>query len=89
MFKFLREVFSDDGQGSFSRVSEGVIVLAVVSWVSFVVWKNHAIPDLTGPTMFLSTSATALYGIGKIAGAFQAAKNGITKKDDTPAPPAA
>lgn len=62
---FLREVFSEGGQGSFSRVAQGVIVLSVVGWVWYLVVKNHALPDLGGPSLFIGTGAAGHYGINK------------------------
>jgi len=71
---FLREVFSEDGQGSYSRSASGTIVLAVLAWVTYIVIKTHAIPDLTGPAWFLVTGTGIHYGTNKapdIMGAFQ------------------
>lgn len=83
MKKFIREVFSDGGIGSFARVAQGVVVLSTVSWVSYVVWRNNAIPDLTGPTFFLSGGAASHYGLSKISGIVDAFKG---KKKDAPEP---
>jgi len=54
---FIREVFSEDGQGSFSRVIQGFIVLATCGWVTHVVARTHAIPDLTSPSMFIGAGS--------------------------------
>lgn len=64
-FKFTREVFSEDGQGSFSRVTQGVIVAAVLGWITYLVHKNGAMPDLGGPSVFIGTAGAAHYGLNK------------------------
>jgi hypothetical protein len=62
---FLKEVFSEDGQGSFSRIASGFIVLATCGWVTYVVARTRTIPDLSGPSLFLGTGA-AHYGLNKL-----------------------
>jgi hypothetical protein len=62
---FLKSVFSEEGEGSYSRVSAGCIVLATLGWVTHVVWKTHQIPDLTGATAFLTSGTFASYGVNK------------------------
>jgi len=55
-----------DGMPSFARIATGVMVLAALGWVSFSVYKNHAIPsggDLAG----LGAFVTMLYGANKFA----------------------
>lgn len=75
---FFREVFSEDGQGSFSRVIQGVIVLATCSWVTYVVIRTRAIPDLSGASLFIGTGA-AHYGINKMASIVEAFKGKSTE----------
>jgi len=73
-FGFLRSVFSEQGQGSYSRCAAGAIVLATLGWVTHVVWRTHALPDLTGPAAFIATGHASTYGINKasdIIGAFK------------------
>ncbi len=72
---FLREVFSEDGQGSYSRLAAGAIVLSVLSWVTYLVFKNHAIPDLTGPSWFLVTGTGIHYGTNKAPDIMAAFRN--------------
>jgi hypothetical protein len=62
---FIKSVFSDGGNGSFSRCGAAVIIGATISWVSYLVLKNHAIPDLQGPTWFMSSGVGMLYGTNK------------------------
>lgn len=65
MFTFLKSVFSEEGEGSYSRCASGALVLATIVWVSHVVLKTHALPDLTGPSAFIVTSVGTHYGINK------------------------
>lgn len=74
-FAFLQSVFSeDDGQGSYSRVASGAIVVATLAWVSHVVWKTGALPDLTGPATFICLAAGSHYGINKASDIISAFK---------------
>jgi hypothetical protein len=65
-FAFAKSVFSDAGQGSFSRCGSGAIVVCTLSWISYVVFKTKALPDLGGPSMFLVAGVGACYGTNKI-----------------------
>ncbi len=68
---FLREVFSDGGSASASRLLMAYHALIGTAWVSFIVWKNHALPDavtLAGITAFV----VAPYGINAFKGAVMA-----------------
>lgn len=67
---FLRGVFSDNGQPSFSRCASGVIVLSVLVWTSHVIFKTHALPDMGGISLFMSTSVGTLYGTNKLGSMF-------------------
>lgn len=81
---FVKEVFSENGQGSFSRVAQGSIVFAVIGWVTYLVLKTHSMPDLSGPSLFVGTGAAGHYGINKaqdMITAFRSNGNG------NPAPP--
>ena len=66
--KFARESFSEpSGAGSFSRVSGAAIISSVIFWVTYLVLKNHALPDLAGPTLFLTGGTSATYGTNKVS----------------------
>jgi hypothetical protein len=74
LWSFVKSIFSEDGQGSFSRMAQGFIVLMTCGWVTHVVWKTHAIPDLGGVSVFIGTGALGHYGLNKaesIVGAFR------------------
>jgi len=74
---FLREVFSEDGQGSFSRVASGFHVAAALGWITHVVWHTHALPD-PAALAAIAGFVVAPYGANKLAGALSR----------SPAPPA-
>jgi len=61
MRNFLRELFSESGQASFSRVGTFLALISACVWVSRLVWKAGALPDLGGLTFFIAS----LYGLGK------------------------
>jgi hypothetical protein len=61
MKRYLRELFSESGAASFSRVGTFIALLSACVWVSRIVWKTGALPGLEGLTFFIAT----LYGLGK------------------------
>lgn len=77
---FIKSLFSEeDGKASFSRVATLFLLLVAIGWVTHLVRLNHALPDLSGLTLFVSV----LYGVNKIGNAIEP----ITKPTP-PAPPA-
>ena len=65
--KFVRSVLSEsDGTGSWSRCGSLLLALATITWVSYVVCRTHAIPDLQGPAWFLTTGTGSLYGTNQL-----------------------
>lgn len=63
MFAFIASILSEDNnQGSFSRVSGAVIILALIVWASWIVAANRSIPDVPEYWLFL---VLGLYGINK------------------------
>jgi hypothetical protein len=60
--KFLADAHSDGGTASWSRIAGSVILICEMIWVSFMVYINHAIPDLSGLAILL----VAPYGINVI-----------------------
>jgi hypothetical protein len=81
MINFIKNVFSEDGQGSYSRVFSGLITFSVLSWITFVVYKIHLIPDLSGATMFLASAVGVHYGVNKVNDMIKDSKVG---KPDAP-----
>ena len=65
MFAFVKSVFSEEGQGSYSRCASAAITLSVIGWISHVVFKTHAIPDLTGPSAFITAGVGSHYLVNK------------------------
>jgi hypothetical protein len=59
--KFLRQLFSESGEASFSRLSSFMALAAACAWVSKIVWTTHQLPHLEGLALFIST----FYGLGK------------------------
>jgi len=43
-----------DGSVSTSRCLASTSVASVIIWVSYVVFKNGSLPDLTGPSLWLT-----------------------------------
>jgi len=84
---FFREAFSENGAASSSRLMMAYHALVGSSWVSYVVWKNHAVPDavtLAGITAFV----TAPYAVNALKGAvtaFAPKPNGGSPSANTPA----
>jgi len=63
--QFIKEILSSDsGQGSFSRISGAIIILALIIWASILVLTTKAIHDV--PACWLAL-VLGLYGINKIA----------------------
>jgi hypothetical protein len=65
--KRLSETFQElDGSFSFARVSCGLIVLAWLIWVSYVVIKTSSLPQNMWE---VSAPVTALYGLNRVSNA--------------------
>lgn len=76
----IREVLSEpDGTGSYSRVSGMMIVIATICWVTYLVLRNHLLPDMAGPAAFLG-AGQAQYATNKIVTVIK----GTTATPDTP-----
>lgn len=86
-FPPLREVLSEDGVGSYSRVTGFVIIVSTLGWVTFLVIKNHAFPDMTGPTAFMAGGQTQ-YGLNQMKRIAAAVKTGVASAN-TPVVPGA
>jgi len=71
---FVKSVFSDGGEGSFSRCGAGAVIFATLSWVGYVVFKTKTIPDLGGPSMFMASGVAVCYGTNRAADIISAFK---------------
>ena len=72
-----KEALSEDGVGSYSRYCGAACVSAAILWVSYLVFKNHALPDLGGVSTFIA-SGNAAYAANqakKIAAAMKGVQN--------------
>lgn len=84
---FAKETLSEaNGHGSFGRVSAGAIVVFTLFWITFLVIKTHTMPDLAGPTLFLSSGSASTYGANKVADAIK--NKGKNDPSDPPDPKA-
>ncbi len=61
MGTYLKQLFSESGEASFSRVASAVALFCSCSWVSYIVWRTRALPGLEGIAVFISS----FYGLGK------------------------
>ena len=83
IFPPLKEVLSEDGVGSYSRYTGFLIVLATLAWITFLVVKNHAFPDMEGPTFFMA-GGQAQYAINQAKRVMAAAKDNPTSANNPP-----
>lgn len=82
MRKVLREMFTDKGVFSFGRIGAAIALHVSIIWVSWVVYKTNAIPDLSGISLFISS----LYLISKglsVAQSYRSQTNAIKPGDLT------
>lgn len=74
----LREILSEaDGTGSYSRTVGFMIILTTLGLLIYLVIKNHAFPDMTGPTMFIGGGAGSGYALNQMKNIAAAAKSGV------------
>jgi hypothetical protein len=88
MGNFFKGVFSDDGVPSFSRSGTALLVLAVVAWVTIIVWRTAMLPD---DLISLAAFMSSLYAVnvgGSTVRAFGAKGTGNGASNTAPpAPP--
>lgn len=65
---FIREVFSEGGIGSFSRVASAFHTVAALSWITHFVMHTHTLPDAATVTG-LAAFTTSPYAASKISNA--------------------
>lgn len=61
MAVFLKQLFSESGEASFSRVGSSLALVCSCFWVSYIVMRTGNLPGLEGLTFFIGS----LYGLGK------------------------
>jgi hypothetical protein len=66
----LSEIIKEDnGKISFARAFSALIIVIMLGLIVFETLKGGKIPELGGPTLFLTGSVASLYGSNKIASA--------------------
>ena len=63
---FLREVLSENGVGSYARFGSFSIVVAAIFWTTYLVIKNHALPNMGDISLFISTGVGVHYGTSQV-----------------------
>ena len=71
MRNWLKNLFSESGEASMSRTLAFVALLFACGWITYLVIKNQALPDLHGIALFVGTP----YGLGKLGQTIQAFSN--------------
>ena len=70
-FAFIKSTFSEpDGTGSASRVLAGSTVASCLVWISYIVIRTHALPDLGGASLFVSSGFSG-YAVNKVSCVFK------------------
>lgn len=81
--KFFKGLLREaDGTPSSARFNTLLVVVASLSWVTFLVVKNKALPDLVGLTEFDMATIGSLFGISKIAQMAQSVVPTMMKNKD-------
>jgi hypothetical protein len=62
MRQWFKNLFSDSGMASMSRTAAFIALLFSCGWVTYLVIKNTALPELGGIAAFVGTP----YGLGKL-----------------------
>jgi CRISPR/Cas system endoribonuclease Cas6 (RAMP superfamily) len=63
---FWKTVFREaDGTASSARLLTATIIVAALLWVTFLVIKNHVMPDLQPASGFVGGTTLSLYGVNK------------------------
>ncbi len=66
----------DKGQGSYTRLSGFILILAYVVWGSYLVYLKNTIPDIP---LVIAGLITAMYGINKTTSSLSINPTYITK----------
>ena len=85
---FLHEALTEDGKGSCSRLMSFTMVMSAIVWVTYLIIRTKALPDLGGPTMWASGGALH-YGVNKaseIVGAIRGTSPSTSPSTSQPKP---
>lgn len=84
---FWQGVFRDgDGVSSSSRLLTALVVIVTLAWVTMIVARTTALPELKPVESFLTATILSLYGVSRISQAVTAIV-GKVKTSDTPCEP--
>lgn len=72
----IKSALSENGIGSYSRYAGAFVTVSVVGWVTYLVLKTHALPDLGGATAFLA-GGNAAYATNQAKKVAEAIKGSI------------
>jgi hypothetical protein len=68
MNKWFIELFQDDGKADIGKICVALIVLACITWISYIMFKTHDLhqADLGGISALITASGGVHFGINKI-----------------------
>jgi hypothetical protein len=69
---WLRQVFEDNDRASFAFVFTGIIVLALLTWDTYIVFTKGIVPNLADQSLF----AVVIYASKKAATTVTSVMNG-------------
>lgn len=72
-----------NGTGSFGRIAAAGIILSTIFWITYLVLITHGMPDLAGPTLFMTSGTGATYGANKVSAALSGSKDKQHDPDKT------
>lgn len=74
IFSLFKEALTENGRGSYSRLTGASIVFCTLGWVTYLVIRTQALPDLAGATAFVSIGAGTHYAINQVKSVASAIK---------------
>ena len=75
---FIRNAFSNNGTPSSSRLLAGATVASTLMWVTYLVFKNGQLPDLTSAAVFIAAGFSG-FGVSKLSEAINPSTNPTPK----------
>jgi hypothetical protein len=74
-----REALTENGKGSYSRLTGSAIVFFTLGWITYLVIRNKALPDLGGASLFISVGAGTHYAINQVTAAIKGKESSDAK----------